>query len=169
VADCESDKPRKDQSRLSVFWSVCGGTILSITAMIGVTLYQQFSSNLNDIRAAVDRLNEARADLVKGEDLNTRMTAIWGVLKDLQSGAAAIPPLKEQTALLEQRAKTADTAQATMAALQERCSLLEQQIKAADEERKGLLQQLHALGERQAALEGRLSPSTAQSREPPLR
>jgi hypothetical protein len=35
----------KPEDRVFVFWRVFGGTLLSITALLGITLYQQFSNS----------------------------------------------------------------------------------------------------------------------------
>jgi hypothetical protein len=121
----------KPEDRVSMFWRVFGGTLLSITALVGITLYQQFSNSISELRTSLSRLTESRADFVKVEDCNTRFTAVWNNMKELQAANAAVLALKERSALLEQ------------------------QVKASEEERKELTRELQQLRERQAALEGR--------------
>jgi hypothetical protein len=125
--------PAKGEDRLSIFWRVFGGTLLSIAALVAITLYQQFTSALAEIRANVDRLHEGRADLVKTEDFNSRVTTLWTSIKELQTGITAFAAFKERSALLEQ------------------------QMKTIQEEHKELVRELQLLRDRQAVLEGRLA------------
>jgi hypothetical protein len=165
--------PARAEERISVFWRVFGGTLLSIVALVVVTVYQQFSSSLADLRGGLERLNESRADLVKAGDFNSRMTSVWTSVKDLQTAAAAATVVGQRVGLLEQQVKmhTDDMGnrlatlgaglqdlrgQCTAAAsAKERVATLEQQLKASDAERKDQAQVLQQLRERIAALEGR--------------
>jgi DNA repair exonuclease SbcCD ATPase subunit len=132
AADCSQPQVKlKPEDRVSMFWRVFGGTLLSIAALVGITLYQQFSNSLSELRTNLSRLTESRADFVKVDDCNTRFTAVWNSVKELQAANAAVLALKERSALLEQ------------------------QVKASEEERKELTRELQQLRERQAALEGR--------------
>jgi hypothetical protein len=123
--------PARGEERLSLFWRVFGGTLLSIAALVVVTLYQQFTSSINDLRHDIARLNEADANLVKKDEFNARASSIWSGLND---------------------AKGANTG---LAAVREKQALHEQQLKQADDERKELLRTVQALRERVAKLEGR--------------
>jgi septal ring factor EnvC (AmiA/AmiB activator) len=123
--------PGKGEEKISVFWRVFGGTILSITALVVITVYQQFSGALAELRSDMIRSNEARAELLKKEEFNNRLTSVWNSMKDLQTGQAAVTSVRE------------------------RASLLEQQLKTAEDERKELSRELQKLRERVAALEGR--------------
>ena len=55
-----------------MFWRVFGGTILSIFALVAVTLYNNQTNTINELRSEVNRSNEARAELVKKEEFNSR-------------------------------------------------------------------------------------------------
>ena len=125
--------PGKEDERVSVFWRLFGGTLLSIAALVCITVYQQFNSSLTDIRNDLNRLTQERAELVKQEAFNGRMTSVWSSIKDLQ---------------------TANTA---TAALTEKISLLEKQLKASDDERKEMARAYQQLRERLATVEGRQS------------
>jgi DNA repair exonuclease SbcCD ATPase subunit len=141
-----AEPPAKGDERMSMFWRVFGGTLLSIAALVVVTLYQQFSGSINELRADILRLNESRGDLVKQDELNTRMAPVWNGLSDAKSGGAALAALREKQAQQEQ------------------------QLKQLDDERKDLLRDVQQLRERVAKLEGRDSggKSTAtMSREIP--
>jgi hypothetical protein len=125
-----ADAPRGEE-RMSLFWRVFGGTLLSIAALVVITLYQQFSSGLNELRGDIVRLNEARGDLVKKDEFNSRMTTVWTGLNDAKSGGTGV------------------------AALREKQTLQDQQIKQLEDERKDLLRQVQELRERVAKIEGR--------------
>jgi hypothetical protein len=121
----------KGEERISVFWRVFGGTLLSITALICVTVYQQFTNTFNDLRSDLNRLNEARGDLIKKDEFNSRMTTVWTGIKEVQ------------------------TATTNAAAAKERIALLEQQLKVTEDERKELIRDLQNLRERVALVEGK--------------
>jgi hypothetical protein len=166
-------KPAKGEERISVFWRVFGGTLLSIAALVAITVYQQLAGTLGELRANLNHLTESRAELVKNEEFNSRMTSVWSSIKDLQAQGATLTGLKERSALLEQQVhagqeqvntrlttvctalKDLELPRESVSALKERLALLEQQVKAGEEERKELTRELQHLRERQASLEGR--------------
>jgi hypothetical protein len=129
----------KGEDRISLFWRIFGGTLLSIAALVVVTVYQQFSNSLFEIRNDMTRLNESRADLIKKDEFNTRMTSVWNSMKDFQTTTTAVTGMRERSALLEQ------------------------QLKTAEDERKELTRQLQQLRERLAAVEGRVKGKSGDS------
>jgi hypothetical protein len=129
----------KGEERISLFWRIFGGTLLSIAALVVVTVYQQFSNSVVELRNDMIRLNESRADLLKKDEFNNRMTSVWNSIKDLQTANTAVTGMRERSALLEQ------------------------QLKAAEDERKELTKQLQQLRERLAAVEGRVKVKPADS------
>ena len=139
--DNAAPAPKGDE-KISVFWRVFGGTILSIVALVVVTVYQQFSGALGELRSDMVRANEARAELLKKDEFNSRMTSVWNSMKEVQNGQAAVT------------------------ALRERAALLEQQLKTAEDERKELTRQLQQLRERVAAVEGRQSHAAGPREHP---
>ena len=169
---------RHPDDRLSVFWRVFGGTILSITALVAITLYNNLSNTINELRTEVSRANEARAELVKKEEFNARTQNIWDRVQTLQELRATVAGLKEQVSgfsekqgdlksvrdqlgLLEQRLKMAEDdhkalakAENTITALEQKAAARDAQFKAAEEERKELAKQLLELRERLAKVEG---------------
>lgn len=161
--------PRKEENRSFVFMSVFGGSLLSIAAMITITVYQQLSGGLSEIRTTVAHLTESRVDLVKNDDLNTRLTSVWATLKDLQASEAALGALKERTALLEQQLKATEAAGSVVSGLRERCALLEQQLKAAVEEHRDLTRQMQATRERLTAVESHLAGAVVAPTKPAAR
>jgi predicted nucleic acid-binding Zn-ribbon protein len=96
-------KPKGDDEKLSIYWRVFGGTILSICALVGVTLFNNLNSTLADFRSAIDRANETRAkadgeiraelakmaetrvDLIRKDEVQTRVTNIYERIQGLQN------------------------------------------------------------------------------------
>src|SRR4051812_32032985 len=88
AADSSSDKPepkKKDEEGMSLFWRVFGGTILSIVALVSITLYNNMSSSITELRAEVSREREARAELVKKDEFNARVTAQYERMRGIDS------------------------------------------------------------------------------------
>lgn len=81
----EQQKTKTDEERMSIFWRVFGGTIVSICALVGITLFNNFNSNLSELRGEIARINEARGDLVKKDEFNTRITSNYERVQQLQS------------------------------------------------------------------------------------
>src|SRR4051794_37498384 len=135
-------QPDKSEERMSLFWRVFGGTLLSIAALVAVTLYQQFNNGLNDVRNDISRLNEGRGDFIKKDEFNGRMTTAWAGIKDASNAGTALTALREHELLLEQ------------------------QVKAGDEERKDLVREVRRLSERLAGLEGRQSATSTNATMP---
>jgi hypothetical protein len=135
----------RGEDRISLFWRVFGGTLLSIAALVVITVYQGFSSTLNDLRSEVAQINVARAELIKKDEFNNRLTSVWSGMKDVQTANMALTTAQER--------------------MGERTTLLEQQVKEGEQERKALQQELQQVRERLAALEGR--QAAGSSRKPP--
>lgn len=170
--------PGHPDDRVSVFWRVFGGTILSIFALVAVTLYNNLQSTVTELRTELSRSNEARAELVKKEEFNTRTQTIWDRLQALQELKATVSGLKEQVAAcgekqgdvkslrdqlaaIEQRLKAGEDdhkslakAELTITALEQKTAARDAQLKAADDERKEMAKQLAELRERLAKVEG---------------
>jgi len=93
---------KKEEEKISLFWRVFGGTILSIAALISITLFNNMNSSINDLRAESAKSNEARntavmelrtemaksnetrSELVRKEDYNSRMSSQWERVQTLQ-------------------------------------------------------------------------------------
>jgi hypothetical protein len=131
AAACAKQKGKGEpqgEEKMSVFWRVFGSTLLSIGALIVLTFYQQFSTNLNELRAGLDHLAEVQADLVKKDDLNNRATGLWESIKEAGN----------------------DVSQ-----LKTKAALLESQAQLSEKERQALHDKVEQLSERLAALEAR--------------
>jgi hypothetical protein len=122
----------KSEERVSLFWRVFGGTLLSIAALVAITIYQQFTSSINELRNQIEKTNESRADFVKKDEFSTRMTTIWSRINEPKDNG-------------------------TVTTLREKVTVQEQQLKTAEGDRKELQRELQALRERIAKLEGQQS------------
>jgi hypothetical protein len=151
-------QPAKSEERGSSFWRIFGGTLLSIAALVVLTLCQHFNSSLNDLRndlghlsdelrkdlghlntdlrKDLTRLSESQTDLVKNQEFNTRTHSLWDAVKELQGLQAAVTALKERAVLQDQEQKARD-------------------------ERKELVREIQALRERLATMEGRQTSNGA--------
>lgn len=103
----EERKIKSDEERMSIFWRVFGGTIVSICALVGITLFNNFNSNLSELRGEIARINEARGDLVKKDEFNSRITSNYERVQQLQTQEntqnAALTSLQTANAELKDR------------------------------------------------------------------
>jgi hypothetical protein len=95
-AGAESHAKPKDEEQMSLFWRVFGGTILSMITLGTITLYNNISSNLAELRTELNREREARAELVKKDEFNNRMTTQYERIRALDSQKAECEVLKER-------------------------------------------------------------------------
>jgi hypothetical protein len=181
----------KEEEKISVFWRVFGGTLLSIGALVGLTIYNNLSATLTDLRRDLNSQIETRTDLVKKEDFNSRCASLWTGLKEAQTTGGALTALIERDKSLEQQIKAGEEDRKDLhrmlveqnrtmqeerneynrkleeqrkAADEERkeyARKLEDRRKASEDERKELGRELQKLGERLAAVEGRQAVKAA--------
>lgn len=126
----------KNEDKIPAYWRIFGGTTLSIAALVCITVYQQFNNGINDLRKEVNGQHEARADLVKKDELNNRLTPMWTGIKEGHAAAAEINGLKE------------------------RCAMLLEQLKNAEQERKLLAGEVQQMRDRLVRLETQREPKT---------
>lgn len=161
--DQERDKPASSEERMSPMWRIFGGTLLSIAALVVITVCQYFNSALGDLRAELGRvkedlrkemtnlntdlrkdlgrLNEAQGETVRKEEFNTRVKSVWDSLKELQGLSATVNALKER-------------------------DLLRDQHQREEQDRKELIRELQTLRERLAHLEGQQTPAKVETKLP---
>jgi hypothetical protein len=173
IPDTEPCLPPKGEERISAFWRICGGTLLSITALVALTVCQHFNSSLNELRSDLGRLNEdlrkdlshlgtdlrkdlnrlgeAQGDLVKKDEYNIRMKSVWDSIKELRDDKAGLNALRERSGFTDQRLKVEEDERKELAREVQRL----REVKAGDDSRKELLGELQRLRERVAAVEGR--------------
>jgi septal ring factor EnvC (AmiA/AmiB activator) len=78
-------KPSDDNGGISVFWRVFGGTIISIVALVGITIYNSMNTQISELRGEIHKLNEARAEFIKKDEFGTRVTSTWDRVQLLQA------------------------------------------------------------------------------------
>jgi hypothetical protein len=154
-------KAEPDEHKISVFWRVFGGAIISIAALAAITLYNNLATGIAELRTEIGRGNDARAELVKKDEFNSRSTSMWNRIQELQAVQLSMTSLKEKVSGLEQQLRAADEdhksllqAQVQISALQEKVAARDVQLKTADDEVKVLCREMQALRERLAKLEG---------------
>ena len=179
-------KEKGDDEKVSVFWRIFGGTILSIVALAGITLYNNLTSNIAELRAEVSRLNEGKAEWAKKDDVQglrtqlTMQTAYRGEIDSLKERASKARAesdslRKEVTAIEGVKEKLAALAPDCKAGLDETNKLRQElaknqagdlsrqefrdtQMKKLDETLKELQKALSEAREKIARLEGQQSP-----------
>lgn len=89
---------KKEDEKISVFWRVFGGTILSIGALVCITLYNNQLNSISDLRAELNREREARALMAKKEDVDARIKTQYERIRVVESYKSDIEALKERSA-----------------------------------------------------------------------
>ncbi len=74
-----------EQGGISVFWRVFGGTIVSIAALAGITIYNSFNNQISELRNEIHKLNEARAELIKKDEFSSRVNSYSDRVLQLQT------------------------------------------------------------------------------------
>jgi hypothetical protein len=140
--------PKKDEEHVSMFWRIFGGTILSIVALVSITLYNNISTSISELRAEVSREREARAELVKKDEYNARVTAQYERMRGIDSLKVELEGMKEKvnTNVTAVTGAKKDTAVAVEA--------VKKDLAAAADAMKKDAAALEVLKDRVAALEG---------------
>lgn len=137
---------KKDDERVSLFWRLFGGTILSIVALVSITLFNNMSSSISELRAAISHEREARAELVKKDEYNARITAQYERMRGIDSLKVELEGMKEKVSATT--AATAGLKKETTAAVD---GVKREVATTTDSMRKDLAA-LEVLKERVAAL-----------------
>ena len=160
----ETSKPKeegKDEKAMPVFWRVFGGTVLSITALVIMTAYQSLTGTIAELRNELTHLNtdlhkelgragEVQGELVKKEEADSRLSAVWRGIKEMQDERKDLDALRERCQGLMDAFKSSEQERQRLA--REVQGLREKQ--AAGEERQALVAEVQKLRERLAGLEG---------------
>lgn len=153
---------KKEEEKISLFWRLFGGTVLSIAALVAITLYNNINGNINDLRAEVGREREARAGFVKKEEADARtksqyerIRAVEGYRVDIEAvkeraavAVAGVEAVKKETAgfeLLKERVAAVETVKKDVAgidALKEKLTAATADLKAFRDEVQKLQQEL---------------------------
>jgi hypothetical protein len=79
------DAKPDENAGISVFWRVFGGTIVSIVALVGITLYNSMNNQIAELRGEIHKLNEARAELIKKDEFGNRVNVYTDRVQQLQT------------------------------------------------------------------------------------
>jgi hypothetical protein len=154
--------PAKGEDRVPVLWRVFGGTVLSVLALVAVTVYQQFSGALADlrselghlskeVRADLGRFSEAQAEVVKQDKFASTMKYVWDAVKELRDDRATVTAVKERVSVLAETFKVSEEQQKELARQVQQL----REGKAAEDERQALRADVQRLRERLSLLEGK--------------
>jgi hypothetical protein len=162
-----------EEKSVPMIWRIFGGTLLSIGALVAITLYSQLSNRIESLSDSSAKKFETVSDnLIKKQEFTETRTKIWDffqkVQKDLVEGDRE---LRERCVRLEGQLKAAEekardaardlqTLHETLhsfAPLKETAMRLEYQVKELRDERARLVQDLQHVRERIASVEGRTS------------
>jgi chromosome segregation ATPase len=173
-------KDRKDEKvggdeKVSMFWRVFGGTILSITALMIINAYQSLANNIHEVRGDISRFRESAGEFIKKDEFNNRTTTIWNSLREAQAVNASVTVLASKMTAVEQQLATADRERRDMqaaltaaAAAKDRLAALEDGRKVGEQDHKDLVAvgaALAALRDRDGVLEKQIKDGEAERRE----
>jgi chromosome segregation ATPase len=167
---------KSGEEKLSIFWRVFGGTVLSICALVVITAYQGLSGGIRELRTDLSHANEARAELVKKDEFSTARAKIWDKLgemqKDVTTVGSPIDPMKVRLDKLEAGSQSMDAERREIhelhATLKERLSQIEQQLtqaKAAQKDLQSLQQTVQGVQDKLAFREQQLKQSEDERKE----
>lgn len=155
----ETATNKSGDEKISLFWRIFGGTIVSIVALLFITAYQSISSSIHDLRTELSQLREAKGDFVKKDEYSNTRSKVWEKLQDLdkQLGATAAPlvQIKDRLSQLEDQTKTTTLERKDMhelqATIKERMVQFEQQLnqgKMTQKDLQSVLQTISGLQEK---------------------
>ena len=120
------------EEKLSLFWRVFGGTILSIVALVAITLYQQLTGSIAELRANLAHLSEIQAEMIKKDEVENRFNTVWTSFRDVET---SLPAVKTTVQQLETRLHSSEDSGKELCRsllnLRERVAVLEAQAAAA--------------------------------------
>jgi hypothetical protein len=143
----QESKSKKPEDEIPLFWKLCSAALLSVSALIVVTLYNQLNATASGLSGDVGQvrteLGQLRTEIVPKDDYNLRIEQIVHGIKDIQAAnKAAAETWRER--VQEQKATVGD---------------LRQQIKNLEREVQVLREQLALLEQRTATPPKSASPS----------
>lgn len=159
AAPKEANSSKSGDEKISLFWRIFGGTILSIVALLVITAYQSISGSIHDMHTELSQLREAKASLVPKDEFAATRTRMWEKIQDVekQVGAASAPvvQIKDRITQLEEQSKTTSQERKEMhelhATMKERMTQFEQQLnqgKMTQKDLQSLLQTVSGLQEK---------------------
>jgi DNA repair exonuclease SbcCD ATPase subunit len=97
IASAAATPPAKpEEEKVSLFWRIFGGTILSMVTLGVLTLYNNISGNIAELRSELSREREARSELVRKDEFNSRHNSQYERIRAFDSMKAEQEGLKER-------------------------------------------------------------------------
>jgi predicted nucleic acid-binding Zn-ribbon protein len=163
----EIHRPREHangEDKISIFWRVFGGTILSIVALVAVTIYNNMTTSISELRNELSRANEARAEMVKKADHSTTVQTIYNRLQEIHTLQVGVTSIREQfagmiekqTACNKEFKESGDVTRSQVTGLKDKLTSLEAGQKQVDEDHKVIQKmqvQISTVSEKLAAKE----------------
>ncbi len=85
----EEKKEKKPEDQVPLFWKLCSAALVSVSALVVVTLYNQLNATAGQLRTENaflrTELSQLRTDLVSKDDYNTRIEQIAFGIKEIQA------------------------------------------------------------------------------------
>jgi hypothetical protein len=136
----EEKKEKKPEEQMPIFWKLCSAALVSVTALIAVTLYNQLNTHSSQLRSDLGQLRneitQLRNDLVPKDDYSARNERVVNSIKAVQaSHKGALDTWRESS--LAQRSTESD---------------LRLQIRELERELQRMRERLSALEQRELAL-----------------
>jgi peptidoglycan hydrolase CwlO-like protein len=125
-------------------WRISFGALLSLVALVCITLYHQLNNSLNTLRGEVANVNAKSATLVSKDEFNSRLTG-----------------MNQRNETLQKNVTDLEKANVVILTLRDRSEQLEKRLNASDADRKELEREVRQLRERIAVLETRRAKDPA--------
>jgi hypothetical protein len=170
-----------EEKGVPMIWRIFGGTLLSIAALVAITLYSQLSNRIDSLSDNTSKkLETVSENLVKKQEFSESRSKLWDYVQTLRKDTlAGDVELQKRSVRLEEQLKAAeeksrDTTRevqqlrmdvASFATLKETALRLELQVREFREERSRLAQDLQQVRERLASVEGRTGTASKKGAE----
>jgi hypothetical protein len=138
---------KKEEDRIPLMWRLSFGALLSLVALVCITLYHQLNNTLSALRSDVANVNAKSAALVSKDEFNKGLIEINSRNKTLQDSI-----------------KDLHQANAALLALRERSDQLKERLDKSDKKREELAEEVQRLRERLAVLEARRAKDPAEKK-----
>jgi hypothetical protein len=177
VSVCKEEAPAREakaEEKISIFWRVFGGTLLSIGALIIMTAYTNLSGSIADLRKEINQEVEKRADLAHKDELARSIGAQWTAIKEVQNSTSALGTVNDRVRVIDQqmdrvnknneedrrdlRSKMDEQRRAFDEERKEMQKKLDEQRRSFEDERREVQGRLQLLSERLAVVEARQAP-----------
>lgn len=110
VSVCKDEpesKAAKSEEKISVFWRVFGGTLLSIGALVVMTAYSGITGSIAEVRRDLNQESEKRSEYARKDELTSRITSQWSAIKEVQKATGDLGTVQDRVKVLDQQLERA--------------------------------------------------------------